>query len=61
MPGDLTEKLAKAVTLGVLHFVAEESGRHFVSFVANHQVPIRVGELGLHVLISAELIQPANG
>jgi hypothetical protein len=32
-----------------------------MGFVANDKVPIRVGELGLNVLISAELIQAANG
>jgi hypothetical protein len=33
----------------------------FVSFVANHKVPVGVGQLGLDVLITAQLVQAADG
>ncbi len=61
MPGELAEELAEAVALGVLDLIAKEGGRHLVSFVANHKVPVGVGQLGLDVLITAQLVQAADG
>ena len=61
MPRELAEELAEAVALGVLDLVAEEGGRHLVGFVANHQVPVGVGQLRLDVLVPAQLVQAADG
>ena len=61
MPRELAEKLAEPISLGVLDLVAEERGRHLVGFVANHQVPVGVGQLRLNVLVAAQLVQAADG
>ena len=61
MPRELAEKLAEPIALGVLDLAAKEGGRHLVGFVANDKVPVGVGQLRLHVLIPAQLIQPADG
>jgi hypothetical protein len=53
MPGELAEKLAEAIALGVLDLAAKEGGRHLVSFVANHEVPVGVSQFRLDVFIAA--------
>jgi hypothetical protein len=61
MSSDLAQELAEAVAFGVLHLVAKEGGRHLVGFVANDKVPVGVGQLRLHVLVAAQLVQAADG
>ena len=62
MSGVLPEEPSQFVPLGLLDFAAEEVGRHLVSLVHDHEVPVGlvVGELRLHVFVPAELIQPAE-
>ena len=49
------------VAFGVLDLAAEEGGRHLVGLVADDEIPaaVRRLELLLHVLVAAELVQPA--
>ena len=54
---------SKLIPLGVLHFAAKERGRHLVRLVADHEVPAAIGslQLGLHVLIAGQLVEPGDG
>lgn len=60
IPGDAGEQLAKPVTLRGLDLAAEERGRHFVSFVADDQIPVGLLELLLKVFVTAQFIEAAD-
>ena len=61
MPGQRREQLAEPVALRVLDLVAEVGGAELVGFVADDQVPVGLLELGLGILVAAELVETANG
>ncbi len=61
MASESSEKLAESVALGVLDLAAEVRGRHLVSLVAHHQVPVGAAEFGLDIFIPAQLVEAADG
>ena len=59
--GQAAQELAQAVALGVADLAAEVAGRHLVGLVADDEVPVRLLQLGLDVLVAAELVEAADG
>src|SRR5262249_51844508 len=60
MPGQASEKLSKAVTLRVFDLVSKVCGTELVSLVADDEIPIRLFQLRLDVLVPTELIKSRN-
>ena len=52
VPGQASEELRQAVTLGVFDLAPEVGGAELVGFVADDQVPIGLLQLGLDVLVA---------
>ena len=57
---DVSEHSAKLVTLGLLHFVAEEMRAHPVSLVDNDQVPLAVPETFDEIVVSGQMVEPSD-
>ena len=51
----------EAVALRVLDLAAEVGRAQLVGLVADDQVPVGLLELGLDVLVAAQLVEPADG
>ena len=61
VPGQRREELPEPVALRVLDLAAEVGGAELVGLVADDQVPVGLLELGLDVLVAAELVEAADG
>src|SRR5438128_771433 len=63
MSGKPRQSLAEPVAFRVFDLATKEACRHLMSFVNYDQIPIeaRSFELALQVLVSAELIEAADG
>ena len=58
MTRDGPQLFTKKKALGALDVVAGETGRKFVGFVHNNQIPVRCLELFQQVITAGKLIQP---
>ena len=60
MAGDAAKHLSHPIALGLLQLVAVEVGRHLVSLVDHHQVPLRGLQPFLQFLVAGQLIEACD-
>jgi len=57
MARHFTKNLAQAIALGGFHFVAPEMRRHLVGLIDDHEIPVRMAQPVLQVVVAGHLVE----